>query len=102
MIRENSAHAPKSGKPLAKAPGVKLLRMGGDRAALEVEEGRYEFGTTTKQRLYSGLRAICIHVAGTAMKSVRARIGFAAGYNTEYEDFDRLDVVRFDCYRDDV
>jgi len=39
-----------SGKPLMKAPGVKFLRMDGDRAVLDVEAGSYEFGTTAKQR----------------------------------------------------
>ncbi len=34
------------GKPLAKAPGVKFLRMEGDRAVLEVEAGSYRFGAT--------------------------------------------------------
>ena len=37
-----------SGKPLAKAPGVKFLRMEGDRAVLEAEAGSYKFGTTVK------------------------------------------------------
>jgi len=37
-----------SGKPLAKATGVKFVRMDGDRAVLEVEAGSYKFGTTTK------------------------------------------------------
>ncbi|MBM3889980.1 MAG: hypothetical protein FJ388_12765, partial [Verrucomicrobia bacterium] len=32
-----------SGKPLAKAPGVKFLRMEADRAVLEVEAGSYRF-----------------------------------------------------------
>ena len=34
-----------SGKPLAKAPGVKFLRMEGDRAVLEVEAGSYRFAS---------------------------------------------------------
>jgi alpha-L-rhamnosidase len=37
-----------SGKPLAKAPGVKFLRMDGDRAVLEVEAGSYRFACDTK------------------------------------------------------
>jgi hypothetical protein len=37
-----------SGKSLAKVPGVKFLRMEGDRAVLEVEAGSYRFGTTAK------------------------------------------------------
>ena len=37
-----------SGKPLAKAPGVKFLRMEGDRAVLEVEAGSYRFQVNTK------------------------------------------------------
>jgi alpha-L-rhamnosidase len=32
-----------SGKPLAKAPGVKFLRMEGHRAVLELESGSYRF-----------------------------------------------------------
>jgi len=32
-----------SGQPLAKAPGVKFLRIEGDRAVLEAEAGRYRF-----------------------------------------------------------
>jgi hypothetical protein len=35
--------ATESGKPLAKSPGVKLLRMEDDRAVLEVEAGSYRF-----------------------------------------------------------
>jgi hypothetical protein len=35
-----------SGKPLAKAPGVKFLRMDGDRAVLEVEAGSYRFASS--------------------------------------------------------
>jgi hypothetical protein len=31
-----------------KAPGVKLLRMEGDRAVLEVEAGSYRFGTAAR------------------------------------------------------
>jgi hypothetical protein len=37
-----------SGKPLAKAPGVKFLRMDGDRAVLEAEAGSYRFATAMK------------------------------------------------------
>lgn len=37
-----------SGKPLVKTPGVKFLRMDGERAVLEVEAGSYRFGTTVK------------------------------------------------------
>ncbi len=37
-----------NGKPLAKASGVKFERMEDDRAVLEVEAGRYKFGTTAK------------------------------------------------------
>jgi hypothetical protein len=39
-----------SGKPLAKAPGVKFLRMDGDRAVLEVESGNYKFETKAEKR----------------------------------------------------
>jgi alpha-L-rhamnosidase len=34
-----------SGKPVGRAKGVKFLKMEGDRAVLEVEAGRYQFGT---------------------------------------------------------
>ncbi|MBI5685967.1 MAG: hypothetical protein HZC54_12920, partial [Verrucomicrobia bacterium] len=34
-----------SSKPLAKAPGVKFLRMEGNRAVLEVEAGSYRFSS---------------------------------------------------------
>ncbi|MCX6899586.1 MAG: hypothetical protein NT105_12925 [Verrucomicrobia bacterium] len=37
-----------SGKPLVAAPGVKFLRLEGDRAVLEVEAGSYRFGTTAR------------------------------------------------------
>lgn len=37
-----------SGKPLAEAPGVKLVGMEGDCAVLEVEVGSYRFGATAK------------------------------------------------------
>ena len=35
-------------KPLSKAPGVKFLRMDGDRAVLEVEAGNYRFAARAK------------------------------------------------------
>jgi alpha-L-rhamnosidase len=43
---KNADAITESGKPLAKATGVKFLRMEGDRAVLEVEAGNYRFGTT--------------------------------------------------------
>ncbi len=44
LVPAKSADAiTESGKPLAKASGVKFLRMEGDRAVLEVEAGRYLF-----------------------------------------------------------
>jgi alpha-L-rhamnosidase len=44
LIPAKSADAiTESGKPLAKSPGVKFLRMDGDRAVLEVEAGNYRF-----------------------------------------------------------
>jgi alpha-L-rhamnosidase len=49
LVPATSADAiTESGKPLAKAPGVKFVRMEGDRAMLEVEAGSYRFGTTAK------------------------------------------------------
>ena len=49
LVPAKSADAvTESGKPLAKSPGVKLLRMDGDRAVLEVEAGSYKFATTAK------------------------------------------------------
>ena len=45
---KNADAITESGKPLAKAPGVKFLRMEGDRAVLEAEAGSYKFGTTAK------------------------------------------------------
>ena len=45
---KSAAAITESGKPLAKSPGVKFLRMEGDRAVLEVEAGNYRFATTTK------------------------------------------------------
>jgi alpha-L-rhamnosidase len=45
---KSAAAITESGKPLAKSPGVKFLRMDGDRAVLEVEAGSYKFGTTAK------------------------------------------------------
>ncbi len=49
LVPAKSADAiTESGKPLAKAPGVKFLRMEGDHAMLEVEAGSYKFGTTAK------------------------------------------------------
>ncbi|MBI5395963.1 MAG: rhamnosidase, partial [Verrucomicrobia bacterium] len=44
----NADAVTESGKPLAKAPGVKFLRMKGDRAVLEVEAGSYRFGIPVK------------------------------------------------------
>ncbi|MCX6899584.1 MAG: family 78 glycoside hydrolase catalytic domain [Verrucomicrobia bacterium] len=44
LVPAKSADAvTESGKPLAKAPGVKFLRMEGDRAVLELEAGSYRF-----------------------------------------------------------
>jgi alpha-L-rhamnosidase len=49
LVPAKSANAiTESGKALGKAPGVKFLRMDGDRAVLEVEAGSYKFGMTTK------------------------------------------------------
>jgi alpha-L-rhamnosidase len=49
LVPAKSADAiTESGKPLAKAPGVKFLRMDGDRAVLEVEAGSYRFATAMK------------------------------------------------------
>ena len=49
LLPAKSAEAiTESGKPLAKAPGVKFLRMDGDRAVLEVEAGSYQFGAMAK------------------------------------------------------
>lgn len=49
LVPAKSADAiTESGKPLAKAPGVKFLRMETDRAVLEVESGSYRFGTMAK------------------------------------------------------
>jgi alpha-L-rhamnosidase len=42
---KNADAITESGKPLAKAPGVKFLRMEGDRAVLEVEAGSYRFAS---------------------------------------------------------
>ena len=49
LVPAKSADAiTESGKPLAKAPGVKFLRMEGDCAVLEVEAGSYRFETRVK------------------------------------------------------
>jgi len=45
---KNADAITESGKPLSKAPGVKFLRMDGDRAVLEVEAGSYRFERTVK------------------------------------------------------
>ncbi len=42
---KNADAITESGKPLTKAPGVKFLRMEGDRAVLEVEAGSYQFAS---------------------------------------------------------
>jgi alpha-L-rhamnosidase len=49
LVPAKSADAiTESGKPLAKATGVKFVRMDGDRAVLEVEAGSYRFAAKTK------------------------------------------------------
>ncbi|MBI5685975.1 MAG: hypothetical protein HZC54_12960 [Verrucomicrobia bacterium] len=46
LVPAKSADAiTESGKPLSKAPGVKFLRMDGDRPVLEVEAGSYRFAS---------------------------------------------------------
>ena len=48
LLAANADAITESGKPLAKAAGVKFLRMEGDRAVLEVEAGSYRFQVNTK------------------------------------------------------
>ena len=46
LVPAKSANAiTESGKPLAKSPGVKFLRMEGLQAVLEVEAGSYRFAS---------------------------------------------------------
>ena len=49
LVPARSADAiSENGKPLAKTPRVKFLRMEGDHAVLKVEAGSYKFGKTAK------------------------------------------------------